>query len=223
MLQADHMHGQEASALTKQNNPLATQEASRRSSNTLESGQVFEFGDRDYASYLHQHLSEYLKEAAYDYKVMGLEPDFGIENQIARRRKLEDDAQVVLNETEILKQLRDNSSDITILDSSNNTSNASVANNTSNTNMTLQNKNNFNVLTNNTNSTNNTKSPSVKTAVRKHLIPEKTKLKHLIIQTAESLATDLGKRDFVVKTNNKLDNKLTTTNTFLGERHTRAR
>ena len=93
-----------------------TEDGKRRSSNTntntLVTGQVFEFGNRDYANYLHQHLGEYLKQADYDYRVMGLQsPNFGFSPEFVSRRNKGQDPQRALNETEILKQLRENNTD----------------------------------------------------------------------------------------------------------------
>ncbi|XP_057312237.1 LIM domain-containing protein A-like isoform X2 [Hydractinia symbiolongicarpus] len=96
-----------------------------RRTNTLNTGQTFDLDNRASASDMTHFLGQYLvnKEPGFHENLLGLSNhDFGIEAEIARKRKLEDDALTVLNETEILKQLHDNTSDITIMDALNTTS-----------------------------------------------------------------------------------------------------
>ena len=88
----------------------------------MSNGQEIELSNRDYADYYHEHLGEYLKQANYDYKILGLQmSDFGLEQLLSRRKFQNSNNRTLLTKTEILQQLHDNSSSSLITDIDNTT------------------------------------------------------------------------------------------------------
>ncbi|XP_047125536.1 protein PFC0760c isoform X2 [Hydra vulgaris] len=97
----------------------------------MSNGQEIELSNRDYADYYHEHLGEYLKQANYDYKILGLQmSDFGLEQLLSRRKFQNINNQTLLTKVDVLQKLHDNSSSTLINDVDNTTVLSDVDNDT---------------------------------------------------------------------------------------------